>query len=66
MDEQANHKQNVKLQAIIYFVLAKIEGKTRLEAIQAFCDGELCRTMFNDRLTVGMVYGLAQAGGYSD
>lgn len=66
MDKQKIHKNHVKLQAILYFVLAKIDGKTRLEAITSFCDGELCRTMFNDNLTVGMVYGLAEAGGYHD
>lgn len=66
MDQQKAHRESVKFQAILYFVLAKIDGKTRLEAIQGFLDGELNRRYFNDRLTVGMVYGLAEAGGYRD
>lgn len=53
------------LQAILFFVMAKADGKTRLQAITEFCDGEVCRA-FGDTLTVGNVYGLAFAAGYTD
>lgn len=51
------------LQAILYFVMAKAEGKTRSEAVNAFIGSPMCLA-FGDKLTVGNVYGLAEAGGY--
>lgn len=51
------------LQAILYFVMAKMDGKTRSEAVLAFVHSEICKEFGKD-LTVANVYGLASAGGY--
>ncbi len=53
------------LQAILYFTMAKMEGRTRSEAVAAFIGSEMCKA-FGDALTVGNVYGLAEAAGYTD
>jgi hypothetical protein len=53
------------LQAILFFVLAKAAGDSRSEAVSKFVGSPLCEA-FGDRLTVGNVYGFAQAGGYDD
>jgi hypothetical protein len=53
------------LQAILFFVMAKAAGESRSEAVARFVGSPLCEA-FGDRLTVGNVYGFAQAGGYDD
>jgi hypothetical protein len=53
------------LQAILFFMLAKGDGKTRSEAVAEFIGSPMCRD-FGDGLTVGNVYGLAEAGGYRE
>jgi hypothetical protein len=55
--------KSLALQAILFFVMARAEGKSRSEAVSEFVESELCRA-FGDTLTVGNVYGLAEAGGY--
>ena len=52
------------LQAILFFVLAKMAGKTRSEAVTEFVGSPMCRA-FGETLTVSNVYGLAEAGGYT-
>jgi len=52
-----------KLQAILFFALARAFGETRSEAVARFTQGELCK-LGGDELTVGMVYGFAEAAGY--
>lgn len=59
----AEHAKPLALQAILYFVLAKMNGKTRSEAVADFIGSPMCRE-FGENLTVGNVYGLAEAGGY--
>lgn len=57
--------ETYKLQAILFFVLARIHGETRLEAVTRFTDGDLCK-LGGAELTVGMVYGFAAAAGYEN
>ena len=53
------------LQAILYFTMAKSEGKTRSEAVADFVRSDLCKA-FGENFTVGNVYGLAEAAGYCE
>ena len=58
-----DHAKPLALQSILFFVLCKAQGKTRSEAISAFIGSPMCLA-FGNGLTVGNVYGLAEAGGY--
>jgi hypothetical protein len=51
------------LQAILYFFMARTDGKSRAEAEAEFIGSELCRA-FGDGLTLNNVDGLAAAAGY--
>lgn len=53
------------LQAILYFTMAKADGKTRSEAVEEFVGSEMCLA-FGEKFTVGNVYGLAEAAGYTE
>lgn len=64
-DTITDRAKPLALQAILYFVTAKITGKTRSEAVAEFIRSTLCKR-FGPDLTVGNVYGLAAAGGYCD
>ncbi len=55
--------KSLALQAILYFLMARNDGKTRYEAISEFCGSELSMAFGSD-LTVANVYGLATAAGY--
>lgn len=59
-----DHVKPLALQAILFFVMAKMAGKTRCDAVGEFIHSPMCEA-FGDRFTVGNVYGLAEAGGYS-
>lgn len=56
--------ETYKMQAALFFALAKMAGHSREDAVNAFICGELCK-LGGDELTVGIVYGFAEAGGYS-
>ena len=55
-----------KLQFILFFFVAKIDGLTRSEAIQGFLDSETVKllTARQQYFTVGEVYDLAAIAGY--
>ncbi len=59
----AESAKPLALQSILFFVMAKMAGKTRLEAVTEFVNSPMCAA-FGENLTVGNVYGLAKAGGY--
>ncbi len=61
----SSYQESIGLQSILFFMIAHIEGKTRLEAITKFTKTELCR-LFGDTLTVGAVYEMATIGGYDN
>lgn len=51
------------LQAILFFIVKRMSNNTREQAIKDFLKTEICKAF--DELTVGNVYGLAEAAGYS-
>ena len=51
------------VQAVLYFLMARMDGKTQLEAITDFIGSRLCQE-FGENLTLANVYGLAAAAGY--
>jgi len=58
-----DYAKPLALQAVLYFLMARLDGKTRPEAIADFIGSKLCQE-FGENLTVANVYGLAAAAGY--
>ncbi len=65
MQSNDNWTKSIILQCVLYFTLAKMEGKSRLEAVTSFLQSNF-KYQFSDNLTVGMVYAMAAAGGYPE
>jgi hypothetical protein len=51
------------VQAVLYFLMARMANKTSSEAVADFVGSQLCRA-FGNNLTVGDVYAMAEAAGY--